>query len=115
MKADEISKTQTPQAQKRRKEKEKQRKRELRVGGKRLLLSRFIAVTLLFALVAAGVWFFTQTQAAETIAASVAPIWDPMVAFVNDPLGIDWGGILYGIAFILISYIGIIHLLFERR
>lgn len=88
--------------------------RRIKVGNKKLLVSRLIAVGLMVGFFWLIWWFFTSSPYAEPITALVSPLWDKAVTMINDPLGIDWGGILMGVAFVAISHIGMISFLFDE-
>lgn len=116
MRSETVGDTEKPQKElsprKRRKLAEKQRKKTNQP--KNLWLRRLIALAILAA-IAAGVFWFFSTDASDPLTEAVAPVWEPMTSLINDPLGVDWGGHLYGLAFFAISYLGLIMFMLDER
>lgn len=118
MKTEEVSAAELPGSKRAQKKAEKQRKKGASPAkpkaSKKLWISRAIALGIIVA-VAAGVFWFFSSDASEPLKQAAAPVWDPMVGIINDPLGVDWGGYLYGAALFAISYIGIITFMLDER
>lgn len=90
-------------------------RRGFTVGNRRLLVSRLIAVGLMASAFWGIWWFFTSSSYAEPITSVISPYWNQAVALINDPLGVDWGGILFGVAAIIITHLGMISFLFDIK
>ncbi|KOX14025.1 hypothetical protein [Nocardiopsis sp. NRRL B-16309] len=77
----------------------------------RRLLGACIAVAMVWGLF----WLLFRSGLTDPLLEMAAPGYERLVAMINDPLGIDWGGRLVTIAAILIPHLGILLFVFDEN
>lgn len=84
------------------------------VKDKALLTRRLIVIAVLLLLLWLLVAVF-QSGVADPVLEPMMPAFNAAADLINDPLGVDWGGIALAIATVAIMHIGIICMLFDVR
>lgn len=69
---------------------------------RRLNIRRLIGVIIILLLVSGIIWFCFFSGLADPVVMAIEPFLGSAAALINDPLGIDWGGWLIGLAAIVI-------------
>lgn len=78
-----------------------------------LRIRRVIGVAVVLALVWGIIWLGFFSGLADPVIAAVQPFMDGAAVLINDPLGIDWGGKLVGLAIIIIPHIALLLFIFD--
>lgn len=84
------------------------------VKDKALLTRRLIVIAVLLLLLWLLIAVF-QSGIADPVLEPMMPAFNAAADLINDPLGVDWGGIAMAIATVVIMHIGIICMLFDVR
>jgi Fe2+ transport system protein B len=78
-----------------------------------LNIRRVIGVAIILTVVWGVFWLCFLSGLADPVIMTVEPFLSSAAALINDPLGIDWGGQLVGIAIIVIPHIALLMFLFD--
>lgn len=69
---------------------------------RRLNIRRLIGVMIILVMVSGIIWLCFFSGLADPVAMAIEPFLGSAAALINDPLGVDWGGWLIGLAAIVI-------------
>lgn len=59
-------------------------------------------------------WFVYSQGYLDPLIEIATPMWNKLAALIDDPLGVDWGGMFIKIASVAILHIGLILMLFDN-
>ena len=76
-------------------------------------ISKLMAFLILSAMIWGAFYVITQTDIFAPALVHITPLWDKAMVFINDPLGIDWGGMLVGAGSLFLSNVLIFRILFN--
>lgn len=74
---------------------------------------RLIGGIIILAVIWGIIWLCFFSGFAEPIITTAEPIISKAAALINDPVGIDWGGWLVGIAIVAIPHIAFLFFIFD--
>ncbi|MEV2278285.1 hypothetical protein AB0I72_22135 [Nocardiopsis sp. NPDC049922] len=77
----------------------------------RRLLGACIAVAMIWGLF----WLLFLSGLTDPLTEAVRPGYDRLVAMINEPLGIDWGGYLVAAAAVVIPHLGLLLFIFDEN
>ncbi|MEU3016584.1 hypothetical protein ABZ635_04205 [Nocardiopsis sp. NPDC007018] len=86
-----------------------------RRGQRSLSLRRLIAVGIAVAMLWGLFWLIFQSGLTDPVVELADPVIDHLIAMINEPLGIDWGGRLLAIAAIIIPHLLVLLFIFDER
>ena len=84
-------------------------------GRRSLNLRRLIAVVIAVAMVWGLFWLLFQSGLTDPMVELAGPVFDRLIAMVNEPLGIDWGGQLLALAAIIIPHLLVLLFIFDQN
>ncbi|MET3172878.1 UNVERIFIED_ORG: Fe2+ transport system protein B [Arthrobacter sp. UYCu721] len=80
---------------------------------RRLSIRRLIGVVIILTVIWGIIWMGFFSGLADPVIRTVEPFLSTAAALINDPLGIDWGGWLVGLAVIVIPHIAFLLFIFD--
>ncbi|MFE9245239.1 hypothetical protein [Nocardiopsis sp. NPDC006938] len=84
-------------------------------GRRSLNLRRFIALCVVVVMLWGLFWLVFQSGLADPLVVLVGPAIEHLIAMINEPLGIDWGGQLLAIAVIGIPHLLVLLFIFDQN
>lgn len=82
---------------------------------RRLHVRRAAAMFVILWIIIAVIWLVKFSGLLDPLLEITDPAYNAVVAMINDPLGIDYGGIMLNVASIFILHIGMLMFIFDRR
>jgi len=77
----------------------------------RRLIGAVVAVVMLWGLF----WLVFQSGLTDPVVEVAGPVFDRLIAMINEPLGIDWGGQLLAVAAIIIPHLLLLLFIFDEN
>lgn len=84
-------------------------------GRRSLNLRRLLAVCVAVAMLWGLFWLLFQSGLTDPVVQLASPVLDRLIAMINEPLGIDWGGQLLAVAAIIIPHLLVLLFIFDQN